>query len=236
VYHYERDAIAADVYALLGKIQPDPYLHGGYAFGVGAEVALEGNVLLIGAPQSGMKEEGAVYVMERKWGSRFYDRSTYTAGTGHSECEFTHFGNAVAASGVFGFGGAPEFLWWTHPGQAYFRPGRVSVLDITPSVPKRGVSAIPAEEQVTERFVVMSNYPNPFNPATTIQYRLSLSAHVELTVYNAQGRRVAKLIDDHQEAGIHTRRFDAGSLPGGLYLARLRAGEQASTRHMVLIK
>ena len=85
------------------------------------------------------------------------------------------------------------------------------------------------------------NFPNPFNPSTTIQFALPDKQHVTLTVYSVQGRRIATLINESKEAGPHevkwSGRDDDGRLmPSGVYFYRLEAGAINETRHMVLIK
>ncbi|RMH58325.1 MAG: T9SS C-terminal target domain-containing protein [Bacteroidetes bacterium] len=84
--------------------------------------------------------------------------------------------------------------------------------------------------------VLKPNYPNPFNPTTSIRYGLPEAAEVELAVYDAVGRRVALLVDGRQDAGYHEVTFEAASLPSGLYLYRLRAGSEEHTGTMILLK
>jgi len=82
----------------------------------------------------------------------------------------------------------------------------------------------------------LSNYPNPFNPTTEIQFTLSEANHVSLAVYDLQGREVARLVDAQQGAGSHTATFDASGLPTGTYLYRLTVGATTVTGRMVLMK
>lgn len=80
------------------------------------------------------------------------------------------------------------------------------------------------------------NYPNPFNPQTTIRYALPEQVHVRLEVFDVLGRRVALLVDAVQEGGSHEAAFDAAQLPGGMYLYRIRAGAFEQTHRMLLLK
>ncbi|MXW64981.1 MAG: T9SS type A sorting domain-containing protein [Bacteroidetes bacterium SB0662_bin_6] len=80
------------------------------------------------------------------------------------------------------------------------------------------------------------NYPNPFNPSTTVTYTLDRSDSVELSVYDLTGRVVSTLVDGIQLAGNHEVRFDAGDLPTGTYLYRLRTGTETQTRTMILVR
>ena len=79
------------------------------------------------------------------------------------------------------------------------------------------------------------NYPNPFNPSTTIRYALSHRARASLVVFNPLGQKVATLVDEIQEPGYHSVRFDGGSLASGMYFYRLQAGEFVQTRKLCLV-
>ena len=86
------------------------------------------------------------------------------------------------------------------------------------------------------------NFPNPFNPATTIQYALPTAADVELTVYNVVGQVVRTLVAEHQSAGRYTVEWDATddsghSLSAGLYFYRLQVGDGfCEVKKMLLLK
>ena len=104
---------------------------------------------------------------------------------------------------------------------------------------------LPAPVQVQTRpevFALANNYPNPFNPATTIKYALPQAADVELTVYNVVGQPVRMLVAEHQSAGRYVVEWDATndsghSLSSGMYFYRLQAGEEFSeVKKMLLLK
>ena len=86
------------------------------------------------------------------------------------------------------------------------------------------------------------NYPNPFNPTTTIQYALPTATDVELTVYNVVGQAVRTLVAEHQRTGHYTVEWDATndsghSVSAGLYFYRLQAGGQfLAVEKMLLLK
>lgn len=81
------------------------------------------------------------------------------------------------------------------------------------------------------------NYPNPFNPVTTISYTLAEAGAVRLEVFTVTGQRVALLVNEtHQSAGRHRVSFDATRLSSGVYVYRLSTGQQTHTRKMMLIK
>ena len=79
------------------------------------------------------------------------------------------------------------------------------------------------------------NYPNPFNPTTTIDYWLSHTTQVNLSVFNVLGKKVATLISARQSAGKHWVKWDAEQFPGGVYWYRLKAGGFEQRRQMVFL-
>ncbi|MEX2117285.1 MAG: ice-binding family protein [Bacteroidota bacterium] len=88
-----------------------------------------------------------------------------------------------------------------------------------------------------KKFELESNYPNPFNPTTTIQFTLADDGLASLRVYNMLGQTVMTLFDGIAEAGkLYQMTFDASRLPSGLYFARLESGRQQMMRTMVLMK
>lgn len=88
---------------------------------------------------------------------------------------------------------------------------------------------------------VTDNSPNPFNPYTTIRFTLPVAERVQLTVYNALGRRVATLVAGHREAGMHEVLWDGRDEHGravasGVYLYKLRTETAAVTNRMLLLE
>ncbi len=94
---------------------------------------------------------------------------------------------------------------------------------------------------VPHKHHLYNNYPNPFNPTTTIAYELDKASDVAITIYNLSGQRVKTVLSQFQGVGRHEAvwdgRNDAGvSLPSGVYLYSLRAGGNTLTKKMVLMK
>jgi len=85
-------------------------------------------------------------------------------------------------------------------------------------------------------FALLGNYPNPFNPTTTINFSLGSSDNVKLSVYDLSGRLVSTLVDGSREAGTHAVSFDASGLASGVYVYRLTAGAQTASAKMILSK
>ncbi|GAB5522067.1 MAG: hypothetical protein RhofKO_43180 [Rhodothermales bacterium] len=90
--------------------------------------------------------------------------------------------------------------------------------------------------EVPDRVELLQNYPNPFNPSTRLGFRLPVSRAVRLTIYNALGQRVAVVADGVYGAGQHEVVWEAGGLPSGVYVVRLRVGDQVQTRTLSLLK
>ncbi len=84
--------------------------------------------------------------------------------------------------------------------------------------------------------LAVKNYPNPFNPMTTIEYSLPTFSRVELTVYNVLGEKVATLVNEAQPSGSYTAVFNASDLPSGAYFYTLTTDASTLTRKMLLIK
>ena len=108
-------------------------------------------------------------------------------------------------------------------------------------LPEITTTALEEATEIPEAFALDQNYPNPFNPETQIQYALSQTAPVRLTVVDLLGRTVQTLVDDEQPAGSYTVRWDGRNasgqpVPSGVYLYRLTAADFAATRQMVVLK
>lgn len=80
------------------------------------------------------------------------------------------------------------------------------------------------------------NYPNPFNPSTTIRFKLPVTEKVDLRVYDILGREVARLYDKIAPAGVVNVDFNACSLPSGMYIYRIKAGDFIASKKLMIIK
>ncbi|HTX99642.1 MAG TPA: T9SS type A sorting domain-containing protein, partial [Bacteroidota bacterium] len=89
---------------------------------------------------------------------------------------------------------------------------------------------------IPSTFVLNGNYPNPFNPTTTIRFGVPTRSAVRITVYNILGALVARLVEEEVSAGYHEVRFDATNLASGMYLYRMQAGSFVQTKSLLLVK
>ena len=91
-------------------------------------------------------------------------------------------------------------------------------------------------QNLPHNFELSQNFPNPFNPQTTINYALPKSAYVQIEVFNILGQRVATLVKSHKKAGKHVVQFNAARFPSGLYLYTIKAADFYAVKKMVLTK
>ncbi|MCP4581855.1 MAG: T9SS type A sorting domain-containing protein, partial [candidate division Zixibacteria bacterium] len=89
---------------------------------------------------------------------------------------------------------------------------------------------------IPKEFFLSQNFPNPFNPITTFNYGLPQDSHVNLTVYNVGGQKIATIVDDYQEVGYKSIIWNATEFSSGIYFYRLTAGDNVFTKRMTLLK
>jgi hypothetical protein len=88
----------------------------------------------------------------------------------------------------------------------------------------------------SDDYRLYQNFPNPFNPATIISYKLNSDGYVSLSVFNLVGQEVATIVKEFQEAGTYSKQFDASNLAAGVYLYKLQVNGFSSVNRMTLIK
>ncbi len=112
------------------------------------------------------------------------------------------------------------------------------------------LTGVDDDAQTPVATALLPNYPNPFNPTTSIGYTVgvvsrqslvvssqwSAAGWVRLAVYDLLGREVAVLVDGQKEPGTYTAVWDASGMPSGVYLVRLQSGTVQETRSMMLLK
>jgi hypothetical protein len=97
-------------------------------------------------------------------------------------------------------------------------------------------AATSIENTQPKTHTMVHNYPNPFNPSTTIRYFVSKPAHVRLDIYNQAGRLVASLVNEHQMTGEYIVDWNADHLSSGKYFYSIFIGSETYTGTMILLK
>lgn len=100
-------------------------------------------------------------------------------------------------------------------------------------VPPTGIDL---DEIEPKRFALHQNFPNPFNPNTTIAFTIPKAVHVTLDVYDILGRKIFSLLDATRDMGSYLLKFDSSLLSSGVYFYRLIAGDYAETKRMMILK
>ena len=109
--------------------------------------------------------------------------------------------------------------------------GSSEIYEFTPLI-------VPVEVEVSAplEFLLQQNFPNPFNPSTTIGFGLQNKSAVKIIVLNSIGEEVAVVLNEERDSGCHTVEFNAANLPSGVYFYRLQAGSFVETKKMILLK
>lgn len=119
---------------------------------------------------------------------------------------------------------------------------KLHVLFYTPEGRIKSLSGGDAAETETDlysqnnKFELKDNYPNPFNPSTTISYELAQSGFISLKIYDILGREVAILVNEKQDAGNHTVQWNAANYTSGVYFYKLSTENFEQTKRMLLTK
>jgi hypothetical protein len=92
------------------------------------------------------------------------------------------------------------------------------------------------EDIPPDGFELFQNFPNPFNPTTTIRFALAATSLVKLTVYDLLGRELEVLVDEELSPGTYTIPWNASGMGSGIYFYQLRAGNFQKTMSMMLVR
>ena len=91
-------------------------------------------------------------------------------------------------------------------------------------------------EQISLDFILFQNFPNPFNPSTSIEYTLPSSEFVTVKVHDILGNEVATLVNKQKQAGTYRINFDSNNLASGIYIYKIQAGSFTQVKKMILLK
>jgi hypothetical protein len=142
--------------------------------------------------------------------------------------------NILSDLAIAGVGGTSRI-----PGLKSFLTARKN--SINTQLTNLGINCTTEQEEtesnsIPQEFNLSQNFPNPFNPATTIKYDIPASGLVILKVYNILGKEVRTLVNEYKSAGSYSVTFDAGDLASGVYMYQLISSNTTLTKRMVLIK
>lgn len=109
-------------------------------------------------------------------------------------------------------------------------------MSVVSSSPSTATSVKGSSSVAPVEYKLEQNYPNPFNPSTVVRFNLPEAGYVKVAVFNITGELVSTLTDGYIESGVHEVTFNASSLPSGIYICKMYAGEFSSVRKMILQK
>lgn len=118
------------------------------------------------------------------------------------------------------------------PDYVKFDPNNKILKDILAETDVNSSAKLPTNYSLSQ------NFPNPFNPETTINFAIPTGNHVSLKVYDMLGSEVATLVDEFKQAGTYNckLRVENGELPSGIYFYQLQSGSYSETKKLILMK
>lgn len=91
-------------------------------------------------------------------------------------------------------------------------------------------------ERVADNYMMLTNYPNPFNPVTTIRFSVTEKGNVKITLFNTLGENIRTILNEEVNPGLKEIQFDASDLPSGIYLVNLYSNNRQKTIKIMLLK
>ncbi|MDP4117505.1 MAG: T9SS type A sorting domain-containing protein, partial [Bacteroidota bacterium] len=141
---------------------------------------------------------------------------------------------AIMGSDVKGLNSEGELMVLRFEGKSEIGIGSAEIRNSSNMHMQSGIAG--GSNSVPTTFGLNQNYPNPFNPSTIISYQLPKQSHVEVSIYNSLGQKVATLVNDVKEAGYYNVNFNASNLSSGVYFYQIKAGDFNVTKKMMLMK
>jgi len=89
---------------------------------------------------------------------------------------------------------------------------------------------------IPTEYTIQQNFPNPFNPTTSIRFGLPKANQVKIDVYNMLGQRVEELLNENKQAGYHSVKFIGSDFSSGIYFYKIQAGEFIKVKKMLLVR
>jgi len=98
------------------------------------------------------------------------------------------------------------------------------------------ITSVNSNKTLVKDYILYQNFPNPFNPSTTINYQIAKASNVTIKIFDCLGREIKILVNEFKRQGFYTINFDASFLSSGIYFYQLRAGEFTSTKKMIVLR
>jgi hypothetical protein len=95
---------------------------------------------------------------------------------------------------------------------------------------------LPESDMTAPTEFSVSNFPNPFNPATKIYYNLPISGNVRIEIYNSTGQMIKELVNEFKHEGNYIAEFDGSDLSSGIYFYKIQTDKFTRTKRMILLK
>lgn len=196
-------------------------------------------------PESFIDSDQAVAIIEAEGGAAFREEFGFESETGfgywdmwldalHSYWEYSPDPTPDAPVMWTGYYYGYTYNYET---EEYTEDSLAIFIDIqTGEVLHRTSTSSEAESELPAQIRLLQNYPNPFNPSTNIPFELNKTSHVQITIYNMLGQKVATLANNAFQAGNHIVNWNASSVASGVYFYRLEAGDVVQTRKLMLLK
>ncbi|MEO5948736.1 MAG: fibronectin type III domain-containing protein [Chitinophagaceae bacterium] len=150
---------------------------------------------------------------------------------GPHDSEFHNAGNVGSNTTAFTASNLNHHTTYSFRVSAFNKAGVSHYSNVSSATTLHGQAAITAAD-----FILYTNYPNPFNPETVISYRLAIISDVSLKVYDPAGKEIATLINEKQNAGSYSVKFDGSNLPSGIYYYKIATDNFVDTKKMLLVK
>ena len=130
----------------------------------------------------------------------------------------------------------PFTLTATSPGNYIVNAGRSGPLRWDSASVNIVITGVNGNSSNPSNFMLYNNYPNPFNPTTTIKYSIPEASFTSIKIYNELGKEVSTLVNETKSAGTYEVEFNASNLSSGVYYYKLQAGSFTETKKMILAK
>jgi hypothetical protein len=191
----------------------------------GLAMAVDSNTAIIGAPDK--NSNGAVYVFNYAYGHwKQTDYITHPDPPTDPNA-YSSFGSVLAMNDNFLLVSDPTHanVNGTVAGTVYLYNSKSLITSVEKNIVKQ-----------PRRMQLMPAYPNPFNPSTTIRYKLNNSSTIQIDVYNNLGQKVATLVNQKQSAGNHQLTWKPQNLSSGIYFIKVRTHNQIMVQPVTYYK